>query len=72
MQDEKYMNAKTVELIFMKKNERIFLDVQNFWKRSDILKTFSVVYWTETRLFLLKVLMKQSKIINVITARIKR
>ena len=30
MQDEKYMNAKTVELIFMKKNERIFLDVQNF------------------------------------------
>ena len=65
MLDEKYMNVRIVELIFIEKDEKEFSlmfeahEYNVFWtvRHSKILLT--VVYWTETKLFVLKeVLMK--------------
>ena len=67
------MNVRIVELIFMEKDEREFSLMSEahekivFCMVRHSKNLFTVVYWTETRLFVLKeVLMKQVKITHVI------
>ena len=72
------MNVRIVELIFMEKDKRQFSLISEahekiaFWAVRYSKNLFTVVYWTETRLFALKeVLMKEVKITHIITTTIE-
>ena len=70
-----YMNIRIFELIFIEREEREFSLMSEahekiaFWTDWHSKNLLTIVYWTETRLSVLKeVLMEQVKITHVMTA----